>query len=112
MFKGYVSVDIMGERETMPPVKLRDAKEVANYVRLQMRLFPEVVIVDDEDYTVVHAVDGKVVFPPEWANLDKVDLHFTPQNEFECLNCGSRLIQDRKCLTCDSTNLKKLKGGE
>ena len=37
--------------------------------------------------------------------LYKVD-HFGGSPSHECKNCGSRLIEDNKCLTCDSTELK------
>lgn len=102
MFTGYVTVNIMGKEERMPPVKLRDAEEAWRYVRLQMRLFPEVIVVDEEDWTVIHAINGEIAFPVPTPQ------HFTSQNKYECRDCGSRLIEGKRCLTCDSTNLKKL----
>ena len=103
MFTGYVTVNIMGKEERMPPVKLNTVEEAWRYTRLQMRLFPEVIIVDDEDWTVIHAINGEIAFP-----VLTLPQHFTTQNEYECKDCGSRLIQDKKCLTCDSTNMKTL----
>lgn len=33
-------------------------------------------------------------------------LHFGGSRTHECKDCGSRLIEDNKCLTCDSKNLQ------
>lgn len=64
MFKGYCFIQKDGEY--CPPVNLKNAEEVAHYVNLQKLLFPEVRITDRDDFTVVHALDGKIVFPDEW----------------------------------------------
>lgn len=63
-FKGYCFIEKNGEH--CPPVTLEAVQEVFNYVQLQKRIFPEVRICDEGDFTVVHALDGKITFPPEW----------------------------------------------
>lgn len=68
MFYGYCFVEKNG-RHT-PPVRLSTVEEVWSYVNIQKNLFPEVRIADEDDFTVVHALDGKIVFPPEWARLE------------------------------------------
>lgn len=72
MFKGYC---FPKENEWhTPPVTLDSAEEVWSYLRLQKKLFEEVRIVDDGDFTVAHALHGKIVFPPEWADIEsKID---------------------------------------
>ncbi|MGC7872592.1 hypothetical protein ACPUYX_13815 [Desulfosporosinus sp. SYSU MS00001] len=70
MFKGYCFIEKDGQY--CPPVDLKDANEVYSYVTLQKKLFPEVRITDESDFCVVHALDGKVVFPLEWVALEKM----------------------------------------
>ena len=69
MFYGYCFIEKDGQY--CPKVNLSSVDEVFNYVNLQKTLFPEVRITDDGDYCVVHAIDGKVVFPMEWAKMEK-----------------------------------------
>jgi hypothetical protein len=38
-----------------------------------------------------------------------MEKHFTSQDLYECRSCGSRLIQDGKCLTCDSVQIDIIK---
>jgi hypothetical protein len=67
MFKGYCVVDILGVRETMPPVKLKDIEDCVNYVMLHKQGAKEVIIEDEDEYCILHAVDGKVVYPEQFA---------------------------------------------
>lgn len=69
MFNGYCFIEKDGEH--CPPVELKDANEVYSYVNLQKKIFPEVRITDSGDFCVVQALDGKVVFPPEWVELER-----------------------------------------
>lgn len=71
MFKGYCFIEKDGAY--CPPVELKDASGVYSYVNLQKRMFPEVRITNNEDFCVVHALDGKVVFPPEWVKMDQFE---------------------------------------
>ncbi len=68
-FKGYCFIEKDGEY--CPPMNLKSVEEVHNYVMLQKQLFPEVRITDSGDFTVVHALDGKIVFPEEWKAFNK-----------------------------------------
>jgi hypothetical protein len=34
--------------------------------------------------------------------------HFGGSKTHECEDCGSRLIEDKQCLTCDSKNIKAI----
>jgi len=70
MFQGYCFIEKDGEH--YPPVELKTVDEVYSYVNLQKIIFPEVRITDDDDFCVVQTLDGKVVFPPEWAELDRL----------------------------------------
>jgi hypothetical protein len=45
-----------------PAVNLRNAKEAWSYVNSQKMLFPEVRIVDEDDYIILHVINGKIVF--------------------------------------------------
>ncbi|WP_196231822.1 hypothetical protein [Bacillus thuringiensis] len=54
-----------------PAVNLANAQETWNYVNLQKRIFPEVRICDEDDFTVVHVLDGKIVFPQDWVEMEK-----------------------------------------
>jgi hypothetical protein len=65
-FKGYCVAEIMGVKETMPPVKLNSVEQCVNYVMLHKPTFKEVIIEDEEEYTILHAVDGVVVFPEQF----------------------------------------------
>ncbi|PFJ97674.1 hypothetical protein [Bacillus cereus] len=69
MFKGYCFIEKDGQ--FCPAVNLVNAQETWNYVNLQKRIFPEVRICDEDDFTVVHALDGKIVFPQEWVEMEK-----------------------------------------
>lgn len=46
-----------------PKVTLNSVYEAVNYVRLQMILQYEVKIVDQDDCIVIHAKEGKIIFP-------------------------------------------------
>lgn len=45
------------------PVFLDTPQEAFDYVMLQKDRFPEVKVTDLDDYIVLHAKDGKIVFP-------------------------------------------------
>lgn len=68
-FWGYCFETIGGKY--YPPVTLFGPEEVYNYVNLQKRFFDEVRITDEDDYLVVHALKGKIIFPEEWVGLSK-----------------------------------------
>ena len=61
MFKGYCFVEVNGSY--CPAVELKDAQAAVAYVNLQKNIFPEVRIVDEDEYIVLHAVDGEIIFP-------------------------------------------------
>lgn len=67
MYKGYCIADIGGVDETMPPVHFNDLESAMRYVMLQKKLFKEVIIEDHEEYCILHAVNGKIVFPEQFA---------------------------------------------
>lgn len=72
MFYGYCFPEVDGWHT--PKVELETPQEIWSYLRLQKKIFEEVRITDQDDYTVAHALNGKIVFPPEWKDLDeKVD---------------------------------------
>lgn len=60
MFKGYCFMENNGNY--CPAVNLRNAKEAWSYVNSQKMLFPEVRIVDEDDYIILHVINGKIVF--------------------------------------------------
>lgn len=67
VYKGYCVKKIGNVMEQMPPVKLRNEEESINYVMLHRQVFDEVFIEDSEEYVILHAVNGKIVFPKEFA---------------------------------------------
>jgi hypothetical protein len=69
MYKGFCVVKIGDKFETMPPVVLEDIEECVNYVMLQKKIVKEVIIADEDEYCIIHAVDGKVVFPEKYAGM-------------------------------------------
>lgn len=71
MFKGYCVVDILGNLEQMPPVKLQNIEQCINYVMLQKSNVKEVIIEDEDEYIILQSVDGKVVYPKEIAEKFK-----------------------------------------
>ncbi len=68
-FFGYCFLKVDGEH--CPKVTLNGPQEVWNYVQLQKKIFPEVRITDTGDACVVQAINGKIVFPPQWAEMDE-----------------------------------------
>ena len=66
MFKGYCLAEIMGREERMPPVRLESLEECVNYIMLHKAMFKEVLIEDEDEYCILHAVNGKIVFPKEF----------------------------------------------
>ena len=60
MFKGYC---FMVDGTHTPAVELKGVEEAFRYANLQKQLFYEVRIVDEDDYTVIHARKGKIIFP-------------------------------------------------
>lgn len=69
MFYGYCFPEENGWHT--PKVRLDSPEEVWNYLQLQKQMFEEVRITDEDDFTVAHALRGKIVFPPEWADADE-----------------------------------------
>lgn len=62
MFKAYC---IHPELGTMPPMNLKDVEEVIRYCQLQRQIFPEIIVTDELDLTVVEVKNHKFVFPEE-----------------------------------------------
>lgn len=60
--KGYCFPDKNSQWHT-PAMNLNSTQEAVKYINLQKRIFSEVRIVDSDDYTVIHAIDGKIIFP-------------------------------------------------
>lgn len=60
MFKGYC---FMVDGTHTPSIDLKDAEEAFRYVNLQKHLFYEVRVVDKDDFTVLHALKGEIIFP-------------------------------------------------
>lgn len=72
MFYGYCFPEEDGWHTSK--IELNDPSEVWSYLRLQKKIFEEVRVTDVDDFTVAHALHGKIVFPPEWADMDeKID---------------------------------------
>lgn len=67
MYKVYCVADICGTREQLPPVHFDSVEGFTKYVILHKPNFAEVIVEDEDEYCVLHAVDGKVVFPKEIA---------------------------------------------
>jgi hypothetical protein len=67
MYKAYCIHPEVGQ---MPPVNLKDPQEIFRYTQLQRNFFPEIIVVDELDLTVVHVQDHKYVFPEEWKALN------------------------------------------
>lgn len=64
-FFGYCFETVGGKY--YPCVPLIGTEEVRTYVNLQKHLFEEIRITDESDCLVVHVLNGKIVFPEEWA---------------------------------------------
>ncbi len=60
MFKGYCFFEDGSHTEA---VNLKNAEEAVRYVLLQKGIQHEVRIVDENDFIVMHAIRGEVVFP-------------------------------------------------
>jgi hypothetical protein len=63
IFKGHCVADIEGKLENMPPVKLDNFDDCINYVMLHKNHMKQVIIEDEDEYCIIHAVDGRIVFP-------------------------------------------------
>jgi hypothetical protein len=70
MFYGYCFIEKDGWHT--PAVKLEQPENVWEYVNLQKHLFPEIRITDEDDFCVVQALDGKIAFPPEWVEMERM----------------------------------------
>lgn len=68
MFKAYCKHPEFG---TMPAVHLADVDEILRYTSLQRHFFPEIIVTDQLDLTVVHVQNHKYVFPEEWTILNE-----------------------------------------
>lgn len=74
MFYGYCFFDRGDGNQThTEAVNLNSPQEVWNYINLQKRIFPEVRITDNEDFCCVQTIDGKITFPPEWVEMEKLN---------------------------------------
>jgi hypothetical protein len=60
MFKGYCFFEDGSHTEA---VHFDTAEQAVDYVYLQMGLQHEVRIVDEDDFTVIYAIKGEIVFP-------------------------------------------------
>ncbi len=60
MFQGYCFFEDGSHTQA---VTLQTAEEAITYVQLQMKFHREVRVVDDDDCTVLQAVNGSIVFP-------------------------------------------------
>ena len=54
-----------------PKVSLVNPQEVFHYVMLHKGMMHEIRITDDDDFTVVNAIDGQIIFPEEWKVYNK-----------------------------------------
>ena len=55
----------------IPKDPLVNPEEVFNYVMLHKNWMYEIRITDDDDFTVVNAIDGQIIFPEEWKVYNK-----------------------------------------
>ena len=60
MFKGYCYFE---DGTHTKPVTLESGADAVRYCELQKLIQHEVKIMDEEDYCVLHAIKGKIVFP-------------------------------------------------
>jgi hypothetical protein len=67
MFRGVCVAEIAGNLENMPPVNLSNLEEAVRYTMLHKGWFKEVIIEDEDEYCILHAKDGKIVFPVQFA---------------------------------------------
>lgn len=70
MFYGYCFPKSGGDWHT-PKINLKTAEDVFRYTQLQGRIFGEVRVTDESDFTVVQMVNGKYTFPEEWKVFNK-----------------------------------------
>lgn len=88
----------------------------------------EIHVANTQDYdvheTVTDLFDENAIYAICEASQPDIEDHTEPYNEYyakqeevvhiggstthECSKCNSRLIEDNKCLTCDSTDIKEL----
>lgn len=61
-FKGYCFPNKNDPWHT-PAIKLIGPEAAVTYANLQKKIFQEVLITDSGDLTVIHAIDGKIIFP-------------------------------------------------
>lgn len=71
MFYGYCRIPAEAGGGWWPPVTLNSPEEAIRYANLQKGLFPEVRITDADDFIVIQAKDGKIVYPEELAGKEK-----------------------------------------
>lgn len=60
MFKGYCFIE---DGMHTPAVHLHTPEDAVRYCQLQMMVQHEVIIIDDDDCIVLHAKDGRIIFP-------------------------------------------------
>lgn len=68
-YKGYCVVKVVDELENMPPVTLDTLEQCVSYVMLHKSWTKEVIIEDEDEACILHAKDGKIVFPAEYADM-------------------------------------------
>lgn len=69
MYKVYCTAVINGEELWIDPVKLDSTEEMVKYVIQKKQFFKEIMVEDEDEYCVLHAVDGKIIFPEELKEL-------------------------------------------
>jgi hypothetical protein len=72
MFYGYCFLKVNGQYT--PKVKLNHPEEAFNYCHLQSRIFPEVRIADEDDFTVMRVVNHILYIPWEGGQFKAFDL--------------------------------------
>lgn len=60
MFRGYC---FMEDGIHTDAVHLNTPEDAIKYCQLQMMIQHEVMIVDDDDYVVLHVKEGRIIFP-------------------------------------------------
>ena len=62
----------MGDGMYTAAVHLNTPEDAVRYCQLQMMIQYEVMIVDDDDYAVLHAKEGRIIFPQANVRYKKV----------------------------------------
>lgn len=67
MYKGVCIAQIDNSLVRMPSVNLETLEDCVNYIMLHKGWFHEIIIEDEEEYCILHAVNGNIVYPPQFA---------------------------------------------